>query len=110
MFNLTMICILQGKLIIPDLNEEDAGFYSCDQSLTSKEKNSFVNKFLLTVTEVIPKFSQSPLSYREYPTLPEVYLNFDITVAFKPQESDGLIFYNGNNNFGTGRAFRASSC
>ena len=88
----------QGKLIIPNLNEGDAGFYSCNQSI--KEK-SFINKFLLTVSDVIPHFPQSPLSYREYPTLPESYLNFDITIAFKPQEGEGLIFYNGNNNFGT---------
>ena len=56
----------------------------------------------LTVTGIIPHFAQSPISYKKFPKLPEAYLNFDISVSFKPQLGDGLILYNGQDNLGTG--------
>jgi hypothetical protein len=56
---------------------------------------------ILVVTGVVPYFAQAPISYKQYRTLPDAYLDLDIAISFKPKSEDGLIFYNGNNNIGT---------
>lgn len=38
---------------------------------------------------VVPRFSQTPLSYMKMPTLADAYLNFEIEVAFKPESMSG---------------------
>ena len=79
-----------------NVNEGDAGYYYCSTSL-----NSFIQEFLLIVTGIVPYFAQNPVSYKQYPTLPNAYLNFDINISFKPHREDGLIFFNGKNNIAT---------
>ncbi len=87
---------VQGKLIIPDTQQSDAGYYSCSSDGLEAEYNIY-----LTVTGIIPHFAQSPISYKQFPKLTEAYLNFDISVSFKPQLGYGLIVYNGQNNIAT---------
>ena len=94
---MTLCCAyIQGKLIIPGARQSDAGYYSCSSDGQESKYNIY-----LTVTGIIPHFAQSPISFKQYPKLPEAYLNFDISVSFKPQRGDGLIVYNGQNNLAT---------
>ena len=86
----------QGKLILPDAQHSDAGYYSCSSEGQESEYDIY-----LTVTGIIPRFAQSPISFKQFPKLTEAYLNFDISISFKPQLRDGLIIYNGQNNLAT---------
>ncbi len=44
---------------------------------------------ILTVTGVVPYFTQAPSSYMTLPTLPDSYLTFDIQISFKPEDKNG---------------------
>ena len=48
---------------------------------------------MLTVTGIIPYFSQAPLSYIEMETLPDAYLQFDLELSFKPEAANGQFNY-----------------
>ena len=93
---IVMCLFIQGKLIIPDTQQIDAGYYSCSSDGQESKYNIY-----LTVTGIIPHFAQSPISFKQFPKLTEAYLNFDISVSFKPQLGNGLIIYNGQNNLAT---------
>ena len=86
-------------MIIPSVREEDAGAYICKATTEMGEISEVTT--VLVVTGVVPCFAQAPISYKQYRTLPDAYLDLDISISFKPESEDGLIFYNGNNNIGT---------
>jgi len=88
-----------SNLIIPSVREEDAGAYTCEAT-TEMGAVAEVST-ILVVTGVVPYFAQAPISYKQYRTLPDAYLDLDISISFKPESEDGLIFYNGNNDLGT---------
>lgn len=89
----------QPKLTIPEVGAEDAGTYSC----TARSNDETVDiTTVLIVTGVVPYFAQAPLSYMQLPTLPNAYMEFDIEISFKPESSDGLILYNGQQAGGSG--------
>lgn len=48
----------------------------------------FTKKFYFHIG-VVPRFTQTPLSYMKMPTLSDAYLNFDIEIAFKPESMNG---------------------
>ena len=50
---------------------------------------------ILVVTGTVPYFPQQPTSYMVMPTLPDAYLAFDVQISFRPEQSNGLILYNG---------------
>ena len=95
------ILLVKDKLIIPSAREEDAGAYICTASKVEGEDEKEEVSTMLVVTGVVPYFAQAPISYKQYRTLPDAYLDLDISISFKPESRDGLIFYNGNNNLGT---------
>ena len=41
---------------------------------------------------MVPYFSQSPLSYMNFPKIKDAYTNFDIEISFKPENSDGKLY------------------
>jgi hypothetical protein len=57
---------------------------------------------ILIVSGLVPHFAQAPVSYISLDTLPDAYLAFDVEVSFKPENPDGLILFNGQNEFGIG--------
>ncbi|KAK3104524.1 hypothetical protein FSP39_004009 [Pinctada imbricata] len=81
-----------GTLNVFRVRPEDAGEYLCKaqndigQSEQSRE---------LVVGDLVPYFKQDPVSYISYPSLKDVYLNFDILLSLRPETNDGLVLYNG---------------
>ena len=47
----------------------------------------------LTITGLIPRFGETPISYIELNELTNAYLTLDITVSFKPMSENGLILF-----------------
>ncbi|XP_078697740.1 basement membrane-specific heparan sulfate proteoglycan core protein-like isoform X13 [Branchiostoma floridae x Branchiostoma belcheri] len=88
-----------GVLTIPSITKEDAGAYICS---ATNDEGTAEFRAILNVGELIPYFTQTPLSYMTFPTLREAYLQFDIEVSFKPESTEGLILYNGQKNGGAG--------
>ncbi|CAH1240507.1 HSPG2 [Branchiostoma lanceolatum] len=88
-----------GVLTIPSITKEDAGAYICS---ARNDEGAAEFRAILNVGELIPYFTQTPLSYMTFPTLREAYLQFDIEVSFKPESTEGLILYNGQKNGGAG--------
>ncbi|XP_021927336.1 basement membrane-specific heparan sulfate proteoglycan core protein isoform X6 [Zootermopsis nevadensis] len=88
-----------AMLSIPDVQAQDAGTYIC----TARNKNVKMDiPTVLVVTGVVPYFAQAPTSFMALPTLPDAYLQFNIEVSFKPESTDGLILYNGQQKGGGG--------
>ena len=48
---------------------------------------------MLTITGLIPKFGQNPVSYIELDELTDAYLTLDITICFKATAEHGLILF-----------------
>ena len=48
---------------------------------------------VLTITGLIPRFGQNPISYIELNELTDAYLTLDITICFKPTNGNGLILF-----------------
>ena len=91
---------VQGStLIIDSVAQKHAGTYICKatNSVTEVETTT-----VLIVSGLVPYFAQAPVSYIALDTLPDAYLSFDVEVAFRPDSADGLILFNGQNEFGTG--------
>ena len=83
-----------GTLFIPQITSSDSGTYVCVANNTDKiMKTSTV----VIVEGIIPRFLQSPVSYLSFNTLPNAYLEFDLTISIKPEKPNGLILYNGND-------------
>jgi hypothetical protein len=65
---------------------QDSGNYIC----TATNAGGSVDiPTILTVTGVVPYFTQAPSSYMTLPTLPDSYLTFDIQISFKPEDKNG---------------------
>ncbi len=86
-------------MVIPAARAEDAGVYTCN--VTNAESSVEIST-ILVVTGVVPYFAQAPNSYKQFKTLPDAYLQFEIRVSFKPESEDGLFLFNGQNNQGSG--------
>ena len=52
--------------------------------------NSLV--MLICVVELVPYFTQNPVSYMSYPPLNDAYLDFDVEMSFAPETTDGKQF------------------
>jgi len=89
-------------LTIPDLIPEDSGIYVCTATNPSRSVDI---PTILTVTGVVPSFTQTPASYMTLPTLPDSYHALDIQISFKPEDKNGLILYNGQKRDGSGDFF-----
>ena len=48
---------------------------------------------MLTISGMIPKFGQNPISYIELDELTDAYLTLDITICFKATAENGLILF-----------------
>lgn len=68
------------------MKTQDAGFYTCT---AQNDEVKMDIRTVLVVTGVVPYFAQAPNSFMALPTLLEAYLNFNITISFKPERSDG---------------------
>eukprot|EP00094_Tigriopus_californicus_P007839 TCALIF_07549-PA protein Name:"Similar to HSPG2 Basement membrane-specific heparan sulfate proteoglycan core protein (Homo sapiens)" AED:0.37 eAED:0.38 QI:0/0.3/0.22/0.87/0.7/0.67/31/0/1988 len=88
---------LDASLTIPRVSSDDAGIYICK---ANNSEHDIEQSVALVVTQVLPHFSQAPLSYMELPTLPDAYLNLDLEISFKPELANGVIFYNGHDERG----------
>ncbi|XP_041377591.1 basement membrane-specific heparan sulfate proteoglycan core protein-like isoform X3 [Gigantopelta aegis] len=91
--------IVHGDLMIPRVREGDAGTYECQ---ASNSFGSVVYPVVFVVGALVPYFPQNPISYISYPPMNDVYLNFDVLLSFRPEATDGLMLYNGQNNQGSG--------
>ncbi|KAK1803404.1 hypothetical protein P4O66_020832 [Electrophorus voltai] len=80
-------------LTVPEVSHEDSGTYVC----TAANKQGKVQAFtkLVVHEQVMPYFSQEPLSYLTMPTIKNSYKAFNIKVTFRPDNVDGMILYNG---------------
>ncbi|CAG5125030.1 unnamed protein product, partial [Candidula unifasciata] len=88
-----------GELHIPRVKQEDAGTYSC---LASNEYGTTSYPVVLFIGAFVPYFQQNPISYMSFPPLKDAYLELDILVSFRPEATDGLVFYNGQYVTGAG--------
>ncbi|XP_044727463.1 basement membrane-specific heparan sulfate proteoglycan core protein-like isoform X3 [Chrysoperla carnea] len=81
-------------LYIPNISVNDADTYICR---TTNDQSTLETRNVLVVTEIVPYFGQSPLSYLAYkPINHGAYLKFIIEISFKPTMLDGMILYNGH--------------
>lgn len=88
--------LTNGTLFIPQVNSGDSGTYEC---IASNEQTALTLPTVVIVNETIPRFSQNPLSYLTFPTLPDAYLKFELVISIKPEKPDGLILFNGDSQF-----------
>ncbi|XP_076086554.1 basement membrane-specific heparan sulfate proteoglycan core protein-like isoform X4 [Mytilus galloprovincialis] len=88
-----------GRLTIPKVNPDDAGMYVCS---AGNELGKIEQPMELVVGDLVPYFPQNPVSYITYPPMNDVYLDFDILLRLKPEATDGLVLYNGNDDFQRG--------
>ena len=93
------VSVQGASLIIDSAEPKHAGTYTCKANNSIAEVE--VTKILI-VSGLVPYFAQAPVSYIALDTLPDAYLAFDVEVAFRPESPDGLILYNGQNEFGIG--------
>ena len=94
-FIVVAFLIIQGKLVIPEVQAEDGGFYICNVTSAASEHAASA---LLNVTGLVPRFGQSPVSYQTFPQLQDAFLNLELSVSFRPEAGAGLILYNGNTD------------
>ena len=66
---------------------DHAGTYSCLANNTIGDSAEVTA--LLVVTGLVPRFTQSPVSYIEMEPLADVYLNTDIEIDFRPEAANG---------------------
>ena len=94
-FIVVAFLIIQGKLVIPEVQAEDGGFYICNVTSAASEHAASA---LLNVTGLVPRFGQSPVSYQTFPQLQDAFLNLELSVSFRPEAGAGLILYSGNTD------------
>ncbi|XP_069115040.1 basement membrane-specific heparan sulfate proteoglycan core protein-like isoform X2 [Argopecten irradians] len=87
-----------GSLKIDQVKPEDAGMYVCN---AQNELGSNEHSMELRVGDLVPRFTQDPVSYISYAPLNDVYLDFDILLSLRPETTDGLVIYNGQYDTGT---------
>ncbi|XP_025082607.1 basement membrane-specific heparan sulfate proteoglycan core protein-like isoform X8 [Pomacea canaliculata] len=83
-----------GGLYIPRVREEDSGTYECQ---ASNRYGTTQVPVILIVGALVPYFPQNPNSYMSFAPLPDVYLDLDILLSFRPESTDGLLLYNGQH-------------
>ena len=88
-----------GRLTIPKVRPDDAGMYVCS---ANNDLGQTEHPMELVVGDLVPYFPQNPVSYITYPPMNDVYLDFDILLTLRPEASDGLVLYNGNEDTGKG--------
>ncbi|VDI13303.1 heparan sulfate proteoglycan 2 (perlecan) [Mytilus galloprovincialis] len=88
-----------GSLTIRKVNPDDGGKYVC---IASNKLGKIEQPMELLVEDLVPYFPQNPVSYITYPPMKDVYLDFDILLRLKPEAIDGLVLYNGNDDFQRG--------
>ncbi|XP_064610527.1 LOW QUALITY PROTEIN: basement membrane-specific heparan sulfate proteoglycan core protein-like [Liolophura sinensis] len=91
--------VRNGELTIPTVRREDAGTYVCS---AANDYGITEHPVQLVVGDLVPYFSQNPVSYISYAPLRDAYLNFDMLVSFRPEATDGLVLYNGQSDTGIG--------
>ncbi|XP_070067065.1 basement membrane-specific heparan sulfate proteoglycan core protein isoform X29 [Drosophila virilis] len=91
--------ILSDKLLLQDVQANDAGSYICTAVYSDGESVDYPS--ILGITGVIPQFHQQPLSYMSFPTLPDSSFNFNFEITFRPESANGLLLFNGQTR-GTG--------
>ena len=79
-----MFCILLGVCLILQNNTTH---------ILIKRQNTEEKSTVLTITGLIPKFGQNPISYIELDELTDAYLTLDITICFKATAENGLILF-----------------
>ncbi|CAK1588065.1 unnamed protein product [Parnassius mnemosyne] len=84
-------------LNLDSVTESDAGTYICR---ISNSRAAIETRAILRVTGVVPKFNGD--GWISLPTLKDAYMQFDIEISFKPNDPNGLILYNGQNDDRTG--------
>ena len=95
--NCSIAVEFQGKLVIPEVQAKDGGFYICNVTGGSAASEHAASA-LLNVTGLVPRFGQTPISYQTFPQLQDAFLNLDLSVSFRPEAGAGLILYNGNTD------------
>ena len=58
---------------------------------------------LVPLPELIPYFTQMPVSYISFPALQRSYMEFDLTLSFKPVSSQGMSAEGGGQPLQRGR-------
>ncbi|XP_014662216.1 PREDICTED: basement membrane-specific heparan sulfate proteoglycan core protein-like [Priapulus caudatus] len=89
----------EGALTMLVASAEDAGTYVCTVTNMFGVVTEDVN---VEIGQLVPYFSQNPVSYVSLATLHDAYLTVDMSVAFRPETTDGLILYNGQRAGGSG--------
>jgi len=44
------------------------------------------------ITDLVPHFTQNPVSYIKYPLLNDAYLDLDVLLSIRPETTDGIVF------------------
>ncbi|XP_076325413.1 terribly reduced optic lobes isoform X10 [Tachypleus tridentatus] len=90
--------VSNGRITLYNVGSDDAGTYIC----TSRNNVATADiPAILVVTGVVPYFTQSPSSYMKMTTLPDAHMEFDVELSFRPDNPNGLLLYNGQQE-GTG--------
>uniref|UniRef100_A0A1A9VWV6 Basement membrane-specific heparan sulfate proteoglycan core protein n=1 Tax=Glossina austeni TaxID=7395 RepID=A0A1A9VWV6_GLOAU len=85
--------ILSDKLVLHDVQANDAGTYICTVTDTNGESVDYPT--ILVVTGAVPQFDQNPLSYMSFPTLRDSFIRFNFDITFRPELPNGLLLFNG---------------
>ncbi|KRF94153.1 uncharacterized protein Dmoj_GI15893, isoform F [Drosophila mojavensis] len=85
--------LLSSELSLRGVQANDAGSYICTAVYNDGESVDYPS--ILVITGVIPQFSQQPLSYMSFPTLPDSSFNFNFEITFRPESANGVILFNG---------------
>ncbi|XP_030079844.1 basement membrane-specific heparan sulfate proteoglycan core protein isoform X5 [Drosophila hydei] len=85
--------ILSNELSLQGVQASDAGSYICTAVYNDGESVDYPS--ILVITGVIPQFSQQPLSYMSFPTLPDSSFNFNFEITFRPESANGVLLFNG---------------
>ncbi|XP_037895157.1 basement membrane-specific heparan sulfate proteoglycan core protein isoform X24 [Glossina fuscipes] len=85
--------ILSDKLVLHDVQANDAGTYVCTVTDTNGESVDYPT--ILVVTGAVPQFDQNPLSYMSFPTLRDSFIRFNFDITFRPELPNGLLLFNG---------------